>query len=219
VSDLLTIDKRYPECCTLNAAQHVVESLGKPLDLPEAIETLLGEHWANSEEVEPNLLQLFKLLTGSTYEQVARDNTYNHENDLDSFYVFTVYADIGCPDWCWRRDVFVVVEMGAGGDPRYSSYGSAQVFRLEDCCLGDTGFFDLVLGWWAEPIRSTYDSAAIDPMNDRIGIGYSSHPYYQLESLLYASPVWSDKRQAFIGRFKGTPYPVALMPHAPHYGG
>jgi hypothetical protein len=219
MSDLLTIDKRNPECCTLNAAQHVLESLGKPLDLPEAIETLLGEHWANSEEVEPNLLQLFKLLTGSTYEQVARDNTYNHENDLDSFYVFTVYADVGCLDWCWRRDVFIVVEMGAGGDPRYSAYGPAQVFRLEDSCLGDTGFLDLTLGWWAEPIRSTYDPKLIDRHNERIGIGYSYDPYYEMESLLYAKPVWSDKRQAFIGRFKGTPYPVALMPHAPHYGG
>jgi len=219
VADLITVDRNYPECCTLSAADHISESLGKPLELPECIETLLGEHWANSEEVEPNLLQLFKLITGADYKQVARDNTYNSESDLDSFFVWTVYADVDCPDWCWRSDVFIVVEMGSGGDPRYSAYGSAQVFRLEDACLGDTGFFDVVLGWWAEPIRASYDSAAIDSMNDRIGIGYSSHPYYELESLLYSKPIWSDRRNAFIGRFKGSPYPSVLTPHAPHYGG
>jgi hypothetical protein len=217
--DLLTIDKRNPECCTLNAAQHVLESLGKPLDLPECIETLLGEYWACSEEVEPNLLQLFTLITGAEYKQVARDNTYNVESDLDCFYVFTVYADVDCPDWCWRRDVFIVVEMGSGGDPRYSAYGPAQIYRLEDNCLGETGFFDLTLGWWAEPIRDSYDSMLIDRQNERIGIGYSSNPYYEMESLLYAKPIWSERRNAFIGRFKGTPYPVTLTPHAPHYGG
>lgn len=219
MADLVTIDRNYPECCTLSAADHISESLGEPLELPDAIQTLLGEHWANSEEVEPNLLQLFKLITGAEYKQVARDNTYNNESDLDSFYVWTIYADVDCPDWCWRRDVFIVVEMGSGGDPRYSAYGPAQIFRLEDACLGDTGFFDLVLGWWAEPIRESYDSAAIDSMNDRIGIGYSSNPYYEMEDLLYVKPIWSERRNAFIGRFKDSPYPVTLTPHPPHYGG
>jgi hypothetical protein len=219
MTDLVTIDKRYPECCTLNAAEHIRESLGEPLKLPGSLQGLLNESWANSEEAEPDLLQLFALMTGSTYKQVHRDNTYNHESDLDSFFVWSVYADTNCKDWCWRRDVFIVVEMGSGGDPRYSAYGPAQVFRLEDVCLGDTGFFDLVLGWWSEPIRASYDSAAIDSMNDRIGIGYSSHPYYELENLLYAKPIWSERRNAFIGRFRGTPYPVTLMPEAPHYGG
>jgi len=219
MADLVTINKRYPECCTLNAAAHIAESLGEPLKLPDSLQKLLDEHWANSEEAEPDLLQLFELMTGSTYKQVHRDNTYNHESDLDCFYVWSVYADANCPDWCWRHDVFVVVEMGAGGDPRYSAYGAAQIYRLDDSCLGDTGFLDLVLGWWAAPIRETYDPTEIDSLNDRLSIGYSSNPYYEMESLLYAKPIWSEKRQAFLVRFKDTPYPVTLVPHAPHYGG
>jgi hypothetical protein len=217
--DAITFDYQHPEWCTLSTEHHLRESLGEPLKLPNAMEALLSEHWANSEEVEPQLLQLFELMTGVAYQQVARDNTYNTENDLDSFYVWTVYADVNCLDWCWHRDVFIVVEVGSGGDPRYCAYAPARIYRLEDQCVGDSGFLDLTLGWWAEPISERYDPRLIDPCNDRIGIGYSSHPYYELEDLLYAPPIWSDKRQAYVGRFKGTPYPVALMPQAPYYGG
>ena len=217
--DAITFDPIHPEFCALNTEHHLRQSLGEPLKLPNAMEVLLNEHWANSEEAEPQLLQLFALMTGTTYQQVARDNTYNTENDLDSFYVWTVYADVDCPDWCWRRDVFVVIEIGSGGDPRYCAYSPARIYRLEDQCLGDSGFFDLTLGWWAEPISERYDPRLVDPCNDRIGIGYSSHPYYELEDLLYAPPIWSDKRQTYVGRFKGTPYPVALMPQIPYYGG
>ena len=217
--DTIHIDREHPECCALSAADHVRESLGSPLELPDVLQSILCEHWASSDEAEPNLLQLFKLITGATYQQVARDNTFNGENDLDTFFVWTVYADTACPDWVWRRDVFVAVEMGFGGDPRYSAYGPAQIFRLEDVCLGDTGFLDVVLGWWATPIDERYDPQLIDSQTDRIGLGYSSHPYYELERMLYAAPIWSERHKAFLGRFRNTPYPVKLLPYAPHYGG
>lgn len=216
--ELVSIDRNYPEYCTLSAADHISESLGKPLDLPEAIETLLGEHWANSEEVEPNLLQLFKLITGAEYKQAARDNTYNNESDLDSFYVWTVYAPIDCPDWCWQRDVFVAVEMGSGGDPRYCGYSGARIYRLEDDTLGDCNFLETTLGWWLEPIRDTYDPQPIDWLNDRISVGYSSSPYYELESNTYFKPIWSESRGCYLVRPKDSPYVCRAMPQEPCYG-
>jgi hypothetical protein len=215
MANAITLDKRYPECCALSAEHHISESLGSPINLPPTLADRLGEHWAN--ECEDDLLALFALIGGATYEQVARDNTYNAENDLDFFYVWSVYAPVGCQDWCWRRDCFVVVEIGAGGDPRYCGYDRARIYRIDDVCLGDTGFFDLTLGWWAEPINDRYDTSALDPFNDRIASGYSSHPYWELESMLHNAPVWSERRGAFIGRFKGCPFPVRLMPIEPCY--
>ena len=50
----LILDQHYPECCAIDVAFHVGETLGRPLELPDAIETLCAEHWANSDEVEPN---------------------------------------------------------------------------------------------------------------------------------------------------------------------
>ena len=214
----LIFDQHYPECCAIDLDFHISETLGEPIKLPEAIETLCAKQWANSEEVEPNLLSLFQLMTGSAYEQVARDNTYNSETDLSGYLVYTVYAPIGCRDWIWTPDVFVAVELGAGGDPRYCAYSGAKVYRLDDTTLGDCNFFEVTLGWWLEPIRDTYDPQPIDWLNDRISCGYSSSPYYELESNTYAKPIWNESRGCYLVRPKDYPYVCRAMPQEPCYG-
>ena len=72
--DLIILDKQNPECCTLSWEQHCVESLGEPLKLPPTLADRLSEQWAI--ESEDDLLALFALITGQTYQQVSRDNTY-----------------------------------------------------------------------------------------------------------------------------------------------
>lgn len=214
----LQIDKHYPECCTIDLDFHIAETLGQPIKLPEAIETLCAEHWANSEEVEPNLLSLFELMTGSAYEQVARDNTYNTENDLSGFLVFTVYAPVGCADWIWHRDVFVAVEVGAGGDPRYCGYSPARIYRLDDTTIGDCNFLEWRLGWWLEPISDRYDRADLDWLNDRCSSCYSDSPYYQLTKETYAEPIWSESRGCYLVRPKDCAFVCRAMPIEPAYG-
>jgi hypothetical protein len=215
--ETIIIDKAYPECCALDVEQHVANSLGQPVKLPPTLEDKLSEDWANS--CEDDLLALFELITGVPYEQKHRDNTYNQENDLSAFLVWTVYAPVDSPDWIWQRDVFVVIEIGAGGDPRYSAYGPARIYHLADDTIGDSGFLEFTLGWWAEPIDAMkYDDATLDRFNDRITVGYSSHPYYELESLLYKAPIWCERIGAYLGRFKDSPFPVKLRPIEPCYG-
>lgn len=214
--EAVIIDKKYPECCALSLESHLENTLGSPIKLPPTLEERLTDKWAN--ECEEDLLALFELMTGAQYQQVTRDNSYNQPNDLDSFMVWTVYADTSAPDWLWRRDVFVVVEVGAGGDPRYCSYSPARIYRLDDNTIGDSGFLDWSLGWWAEPISSEkYDEEKLDNLNDRISSCYSSEPYYQLENLLYSAPVWCEKLGAFLGRFKDCAFPVRLYPIEPAY--
>ena len=215
--ELIIIDKQNPECCALSWEQHCAESLGAPLKLPPSLADRLSERWAM--ESEEDLLALFALITGQTYQQVWRENTYNQENDLDSFAVVTVYADTECSDWCWRRDCFVVVETGAGGDPRYCSYSAAQVYRLEDSCIGDSCFLDWRLGYWLTPVSDQYDGAELDTLNDRCSATYSSWPWGELNEGLESAPVWSDKRGAFICRPKGISFPCIMQPVAPFYGG
>lgn len=214
----LIIDKQRPECCSIDTAFHIAETLGQPLKLPSTLSDLLAEHWANSADAEPDLLALFELITGTEYEQVYRDNTYNHENDLASFMVFTVYAPVGCSDWCWQRDCFVTVEIGAGGDPRYCAYSQAKVYRLDDRMLGDCSFLDWHLSWWLEPISDRYDSAALDNVNDRCSSCYSSSPYYELTEATYSEPIWSDRHKSFIARPKDVAFPCKVYPVEPCYG-
>lgn len=214
----LIIDKQHPECCSIDTSFHIAQTLGSPIVLPDAISDLLAEHWANSDDVEPNLLALFALITGVEYHQVCRDTTYNHETDLDSFFVFTVYAPIDCSDWCWQRDCFVVVEVGSGGDPRYCSYSAAEVYRLDDTMLGDCCFLDWRLGWWLQPISDRYYASDLDELNDECSSCYSSSPYYQLAKATYAKPIWSDKHGCYIARPKGVRFPCKVSPVEPCYG-
>lgn len=214
--DGVIINKRYPDCCELDVTHHIRESLGEPLALPSCIEDKLTDHWA--ADCESDILALFKLMTGVDYVRVRRDNTYNNESDLSSFYVYTIYADVSAPDWVWRRDIFVAVEIGSGGDPRYCSYGAAKIYRLEDTSIGDSGFLDWKLGWYAQPISDRYEQESLDSYNDRICIGYASSPYCELTNLLYAPPVWCERRESYVGRFKGSKFPAVMLPYAPFYG-
>jgi len=213
---LINIDQKWPECCSISTEDHIKESLGSPMKLPPALADKLADKWAN--ECEDDLLALFELMKGCEYKEAIRDNSYNSENDLDSFFVFTVYTPANASDWAWTRDSFVVVEIGAGGDPRYSAYGPAMIFDLCDNCLGDTQFFEWKLGWWAEPInQDRYDEKDLDPLNDRISSCYSSSPFYELEQLTYSKPAWSDRLGCFLARFKDCSFPVRLMPIEPCY--
>ena len=213
---LLILDKNHPECCAIDSRQHIENSLGSPLELPECLQDQLSEKWAN--ECEDDLLSLFKLMTGEDYKQVHRDNTYNSENDLSHFFVFTVYADAKSVDWVWRRGCFVVVEIGSPGDPRCASYGPAQVFHLDDETIGDSGFLDWNLSWWLEPINSDYPAESIDWLNDRCSYGYSSNPFHELTQNTYSDPIWSEKHGKFLIRSKDSSFPCFCHPVEPCYG-
>jgi hypothetical protein len=201
--------------CSINFEQHIQNALGAPLELPDCLQSILADNWAS--EAEDDLLALFRLMTGCNYQQVWRDNTYNSENDLDSFAVITVYADDNCPDWCWRRDVFVVVEIGSGGDPRYCSYSEAKVYRLEDETIGDSGFLDWKLGYWLQPISTRQDESELDSLNDRLSSCYSSYPWGELTDSLYAEPIWSERRKAYVCRPKDSRFAVTVFPVGPYY--
>lgn len=203
--------------CAIDAAAHIASSLGSPLTLPPILADKLSQDWA--AESEDDLLALFKLITGKPYTQVCRENTYNCETDLSTYFVFTVYAPQNCSDWVWCYDSFIVIELGAGGDPRYSAYGPAQVYRLEDGCIGDTDFLTWTLGFYLRPISDRYNDEILERLNDRVCSGYSSHPYCELEPMLVdGRAYWSDRRQAHIARVDNVPYPVIIEPVIPCYG-
>lgn len=213
--ETLNLSTHSIEDISINLEAHIAATLGEPLELPECMADLLSEHWACSDEAEPQLLSLFKLITGADYRQAWRENTYNQENDLDNFAVVTVYVDTECQDWCWRRDCFVAIEIGSGGDPRYSAYSQARIYRLDDDCIGDTSFLDWRIGYWLQPISDQYDASVLDSINDRLSVGYSSYPYGDLRDALYAEPIYCETRKAFIARPRDVAFPVIVSPVAP----
>lgn len=211
---MINYDHANYDCCTISTAAHVSESLGNPIKLPPTLADKLADSWVC--EWEDDLLALFELIMGEQYEQKHRDNTYNGETDLDSHLVYTVWAPVGCADWCWAGDTFVSCEVSSAGDPRYGAYTLTGIYRVDS--IADTGFLDFVLGWWLEPI-SGESCPTLDRLNDHLSIGYSSNPTYELGELCVTAPVWSERLQSYVCRPKGLPYACKVSPFAPHYGG
>jgi hypothetical protein len=190
------------------------------LELPESID---ADQWAT--EQDEALCRWFARLGHQQYEQVARDNTYNQENDLSANYVYSIFAPVDCSDWLWCDDVFVVIENHLGGDVR-NNYGPLAVYRVDQ--LAETGFFDLVCGWYVSPINSESGSYLADcehselqAANDRLSVGYSSHPTSEIRNLLWqgCEPVWSDQLGCYVARLADVPFAVRLVPTEPYYAG
>ena len=214
----LNIDKNYFDRCSIIVSEHIENSLGKPITLPPSVQETL-ERVIFCEEAEEDLLSLFTLMKGCKYEQVALDNTHNYDNDLDQFFVYTVYAPSGTSDWMWKRDCFVTIEMGSGGDPRYSVYGTAQVYDLGDDQLGDSGFFNWTLGWYARYVsngEATWDTdSAIEAVNNELSQGWGTHPTSHLRNLCYSDPIWVEELEGYVARLIREKYPMVFYPCSP----
>lgn len=220
---IATADPRYWDCPTLDTEGHLEASLGNPLELPDHLADAIETAWAS--ESEAALCRWFARLAHRQYEHVHRDNTYNSENDFSSNFVFSVFAPVDCSDWLWSDDVFVVIETHLGGDVR-GNYGAARVYRVDS--LADTSFLDWVCGWYASPINTESvnyladcEHPELQAVNDRLCIGYSSHPTSEVREHLWqgTEPVWSDRHGCYVARLADVPFAVRLEPSEPCYGG
>lgn len=230
---IVSADPRCFECPTLETGGHIRESLGTPIDLPEHLSQLLSDKWASDPEVEEALSSHLAMLTGGRYQHFGRDNTYNSDNNLSANFAFSVWAPADCSDWIWCHDVFVVIETHLGGDVR-GNYGAGAVYRVDN--IGETGFFDWVVGWYASPINpssptfaSDVEHPALRAANDRLAIGYSNWPAGEVDRLLIGcgcdryghatpAPTWSERLGCYVARLDGVPFAVRLEPVAPFYG-
>lgn len=217
----VSVDPKWWDCPTLDTDEHLSESLGQPLTLPENLADVLETGWAT--EHEDALCRWFARLTHQRYVHVLRDNTYNSENDFSANFVFSVFAPEDCADWVWSDDVFIVVEAHLGGDVR-GNYGPARVYRVNN--VAESGFLDWVCGWYASPVDTAspdclakQEDATLSRINERLCIGYSSNPTSELRELLFpdTEPVWSERLGCFVARLADVAFPVKLEPIAPYY--
>lgn len=138
------------------------------------------------------------------YETQARDNTCNNENDFSADFTWTVWTDEndGSGDWVWNRETaYVAICRHLGGDVR-GNYGSVSLHRLDSDCVGDSGFFDWVLGWHVERVENVGNCQLVpedlddwdddwatlvsslgvedERLTERCSIGYASLPSSEL---------------------------------------
>lgn len=110
--------------------------------------------------------------------QLARDNTYNNENDLSQNYVWEVYAADDQGDWIYQDDALMVCYAHTGCDAR-GGYAYPLFLR----CQGDYSVpFDLTVEWGIS--EGTRDGKELSQeecqeLDKEWTIGYISNPTYQ----------------------------------------
>lgn len=195
-------------CCEISLEDHLSETLGRPITLPDKLSEALEEDWAiNSED---QILSHLRESTGTEYVRAHRDNTFNEDTDLDRFCVYTVYAPKGESDWMWAADCFVAIEVGSPGDPRYVPYSEAEIYRVD--FLGGSGFFSWKLGWLAQPLPKCGREVP-EFLNEKFSYGYSSYPASEVREACYDEPIWVEEREGYVGRPKDLSFPCLFTPY------
>lgn len=111
-------------------------------------------------------------------QQLARDNTYNNENDLSQDYVWEVYAAEDQGDWIYQDDALMVCYAHTGCDVR-GGYAYPLFLR----CQGDYSIpTDLVVEWRISEGTMDGEDMTNDEcqeLDEEWSIGYTSNPSYQ----------------------------------------
>lgn len=193
MSDLTNIDKQFPDCTAINTEAWLKAVLGDEVEIgTEEFREDLSNHWL--VRLEDEILATLTDETGLEYKCTELDNVYNNDNDFSSVFQWQVFYPEDESDWYYAHDVYVAIEVHLGGDVR-GNYGRVRLYRAD--CLAEAGFLDWVIGW---DVR--YSNGDEVPENDCFSIGYSNHPYYQMEQHLKSPLKWSEKRQCFVGVYE-----------------
>lgn len=192
---------------SINSAELISQSLPNEAKLPD----WMADKLADGELSDNDICALAYVQTGEKY--IVSDTIYtgNSENDLDYDFSIKVFYPESAADYFWCPDVYVLIDDN-------SLYVADSI--------GDSGILEWSLGYYLEPIANAPQSVkrvsdiAVDNLNNRLSAGYSSSPYFELESQLVpeSSPVWSDKLQAFVGAFINIAVPCKIYPCAPCIG-
>jgi hypothetical protein len=111
-------------------------------------------------------------------QQLARDNTYNGENDLSQDYVWEVYSENDKGDWIYDGDAIMVVYAHTGCDVR-GGYAYPLFLR----CKGDYAIpVDLCAEFYISEGRlngEELDDDTCRELDEKWMLGYSSLPSYE----------------------------------------
>ncbi len=138
-------------------------------------------------------------------ESVARDNSYNAENDFSKDFVFEIFADTSrTGDWLYT-ECLVAINLHRGGDPR-GNYDSAQFFIVE--CPAESGFLD-----WIVDLFISYANGESADDQGRYTSGYTSAPIYNFESDAKVIG-YSEKRECWLAWFEGRAVEISFNARA-----
>ena len=140
------------------------------------------------------------------YRQVAHDNTYNYDSDLDQCVMYMVFVpeDQSSDEWYWNTDAVLVVFSHNGCDVR-GGYADPMFLESNDS-YGEGPFV-------MSTVLTLYSEDLDEWENESLYCGYSGYPMGQLAELGYEFVEANDDGS---GTFKG---PKGLITvHAEYHG-
>jgi len=115
------------------------------------------------------------------YKQVARDNTYNAETDLDQCFIWEVYQyeDSASREWYYDTDAIVLINAHTGCDVR-GGYSPPIAVQFDSAWHGDAVLPDFTVDY--RPVGETTERWLSDNgiNEDMFTSGYSSAPGHRL---------------------------------------
>lgn len=200
MSDLIVIDRKFPDCTSIDTEAWLSRVLGEELDFE------CDGRWMCDQEYR--LLEYVEGCEGVNYKRTSVDNVYNNENDFSDVFQWQVFYPENADDWVYADSVYVAIEVHCGGDVR-GNYGRVRLYKVDS--LADSGFLDWCLGW-----SVNYADGTEVAENERFGIGYASHPFYEMQEHLKgghrAKIHWSEKRQCLVSTYQDGRF-VELHPY------
>ena len=188
MKNLIIYDKQFPECTAINTEAWLTETLGKPIELPDAV------HNAEWSDEAQEIVAFLADKTETVYQSITRENVYNHENSFSDIFVYEIFAPVDCGDWIYTEDIYVSVNVHLGGDARLN-YGRTRLYKID--CIGETNFFDWSIGFALYTLAGDF----LEQLSGKTSNGYSSYPWGELTDVVHEKTIkWSDKYQCFLGR-------------------
>ena len=197
---------------TIDSARHIEESLGKPLTLPDWLDSELSEHDSDNipADLFQRLCQFCSLQTGLEYKYACEYSSDREETDLSGSLYFTIVSPVTAADCFWASGTFI--------------YCNGKLFDCSDAPVSRTCFLDWRVGYWIRPLNPDRftgwesETNAITDANTYCSPGYSSSPLYELEKRLQTEPIYCAKRGGWLARLTGWESVVLIEPIGPVYG-
>lgn len=137
---------------------------------------------SNSDDTWFNTGRMFMESIG--YTCVARENTYNNENDFSHGFLYEVWEPENeqSGDWIYSKVAVVLLYIHRGFDPR-SGYSRPLIVTFEKSDCEYSMILNWVCGYYLYDPKGAWDDDWKDSVNDKLTIGYSNYPYRQIEEM------------------------------------
>lgn len=121
--------------------------------------------------------EVYEFYAAKGFQQAARDNVYNNENDFDQVFIFEVYVpeEDSKDEWYYNDNARVVWYLHTGCDVR-GGYSDPMFLEFTG---NSSSEFCMPLDWQC----TLYSEDLDEGENERLCVGYSSYPLGELEGM------------------------------------